>query len=84
MPPKKGGAAAAPPTSLEKHTVLKDQPVRKTSKGKSDQTGIVKKGQIVVVEVSSRTQLRSCRRPHALAARCPIFLTLWRIICPHR
>ena len=40
--------------SREKYTVLKDTPVRKTAKPKADQNGMVRKGQVVIVDVRIR------------------------------
>lgn len=45
----KGDASST--TTLEKYTVLKQTPVRKSAKPKSDQNGTLKKGQVVIVEV---------------------------------
>ena len=73
---KKGGDA--PTTTMEKYTILKDQPVRKTSKGKSDQSGIVKKGQIVVVEVRHRCPGCATRRRPARPLAAEVFYTLSR------
>ena len=49
--PKKS-KQASPTFELKKYEVLRDQPVRKTSKAHADQKGTVKKGMIVICEVS--------------------------------
>ena len=48
--PKKS-KQASPTFELKKYEVLRDQPVRKTSKAHADQKGTVKKGMIVICEV---------------------------------
>jgi len=69
--PKKS-KQASPTFELKKYEVLRDQPVRKTSKAHADQKGTVKKGMIVICEVGRPLVLcwGGCAEAGAGAAGC--------------
>ena len=74
-------AGPAQPTERkrEKYTVLKDVPVRKTTKPKADQTGTLRKGQVVFVDVRPFVSMRC-----ASCQQAPLQLTRRACSATHR
>ena len=70
----------------EKYTVLKDTPVRKSTKPKADQSGTLRKGQVVFVDVRPFVSMHcaSCQQAPLRADALCWFLRriMHRCMCP--